>query len=152
MKLGILLLSFALPALGICDSKDPRQLRDEFKVHRSVELEYNESDVVFTGKVVDSTPVSDKDGFLLGTYYSVVVSERLKGSAPNKEILYDENSSGRFDMFVGKKYLIFAYHGVFDGAKGMPLAIDAVGNSGELEASSANLEKSRRLRDSTPLK
>src|SRR5882762_9783515 len=73
-----------------------------------------------------------QDGFIQGTFYVVRIEELLKGNSLENVEIYDENSSGRFPMRVGRRYLLFAYEGAFEGVEGLRLAINNCGNSGTL--------------------
>lgn len=112
----------------------------------SVKEEFKSSDVVIVGIVIRSTNILDSDGFINGTFYSIRVSEVLKGSPSKTVELYSENDSGRFPMQIGVSYLLFAYDGVFEGAKESHLAIDSCGNSGTLKQSQSE-SKLKMVRD-----
>jgi len=139
MRLLLITCFFALRALAADDS-----LRD-WKRHPGVEEEFTNSKCVFVGKVV-SRRIVDKDGFIQGTFYIVRVEELLKGSPPVELEIYDENSSGRFPMHAGRRYLLFAYEGTFENVEGLRLAINNCGNSGIVSHTMKELTIVRELR------
>ena len=101
------------------------------------------------GADISSTNILDSDGFVRGTFYSIRVSEVLKGSPSKTVELYSENDSGRFPMQIGVSYLLFAYDGIFEGVNESRLAIDSCGNSGTLKQSYSKLKMVRELARST---
>src|SRR5688572_26227523 len=113
--------AFALAASG---------LGDEWKQHPSVEQEFNTSKCVFVGEVIKATNIVEPGDFIHGTYYTIRVEERLKGSPPREVEIYSENSSGRFPLRIGVRYLVFCFEATFEGIKGSRWAINNCGNSG----------------------
>jgi len=112
----------------------------------TVEQEFKESSLVFVGKVSGARDVTvESQSITGGTFYSVEVVEVLKGRPPRKLELYSENSSGRFPMEVGVRYIIFADYGVFEGIRGRQLAVSNCGNSAPLPNGEKTLEAVRRL-------
>ncbi|MFN2507830.1 MAG: hypothetical protein ABR589_03560 [Chthoniobacterales bacterium] len=73
------------------------------------------------------------------------VVDVLKGTPPQRVRLYSENSSGRFPMRVGWRYLIFAAPASFEGIRGQQLAINKCGNSAPLPKANDALAIVRRL-------
>lgn len=120
--------------------------QSDWKAHPTVEDELKGSAVAVVGTVVKSRNVSDKDGFVMGTFYSVRVKEVLTGAPSSAVELYSENSSGRFPMKVGIRYLIFAHENSFEGFDGPRLAINNCGNSGTVANSKKALVKVRALK------
>ena len=114
--------------------------------HPGVKEEFKSSDIVIVGTVISFTNILDSDGFIKGTFYSIRISEVLKGNPGQVIELYSENDSGRFPMKIGVAYLLFAYNGVFEGVKGLHLAIDSCGNSGTLKQSEKALVIGRKLK------
>jgi len=108
--------------------------------HPSVSVEFHTSVAVFMGQVVDSAADSASKDWLDGTTYTVQVDEQLRGSLPSMVKLFSENSSGRFPMQIGGKYLLFIYQllGRF--------AVDNCGNSGLLSDRAAVMKTVRELR------
>jgi hypothetical protein len=135
-------------AVNLLAADDPKW---EWKRHPTVEEEFNDSKCVFVGKVVNARRVLDLDGFIQGTSYTVRVEELLKGSLTKQVEIYDENSSGRFPMRVGVKYLLFAHENHFEGVEGLHLAIDNCGNSGTLRQTRKVLATVRKLKETTTL-
>jgi hypothetical protein len=81
-----------------------------------------------------------KDGYFLeGTNYRIKVEENFRGAFPTGQELFSENSSGRFPMAIGHRYLLFAYveHGRFQ--------VDNCGNSGPLSKRLRELRVVRKL-------
>lgn len=142
LKLIILLVAFALGFTALADDL-------LWRAHPNVEQEFKSSDAVIVGMVTNSTNIMDQDGFISGTFYSIRVSETLRGRSSKAVDLYSENSSGRFPMEVGTLYLVFAYEGSFEGATGLHLAINNCGNSGTLEQSKNALAMVRKLEASS---
>jgi hypothetical protein len=109
--------------------------------HVSVTREYSRSTYVLIASVVAANYVpAGKDGYDFdGTNYTLRSVQLLKGDPPPTFDVFSENSSGRFVMATGERYLVFVYreHG--------NLRIDNCGNSGLLSASSLTLAKVRNL-------
>ena len=116
-----------------------------WKQHKSLEEELSDSRYVFVGEVVKAKQVLDSDGFIQGTFYDVQVRELLRGNPTTRVEIYDENSSGRFPIMVGARYLLFAYQGVFQAVDGPRLAIDACGNSAKLTKAGKALKAARKF-------
>jgi hypothetical protein len=139
-----------LPTLSIClvifVLAGSALAQPQWKTRPSVEEEFTNSAVVIVGKVISTKDVSESGGFISGTFYSIRVTEVLKGSPPKTVELYSENSSGRFPMEFGTSYLIFAYKDSFERIEGKHLAIDNCGNSGTLKQSKKALVTVRKLR------
>ena len=74
--------------------------------------EYRATNYVFVGKVQSEHKLGlDKDGFFAATAYRVAVVSSYKGKPPKALTIYNSNTSARFDMDVGKSYVLFVYHG-----------------------------------------
>jgi hypothetical protein len=126
MILFTLTLSLSLSA-GVCPKASP-----------SVRDEYRASDAVVVGTVIRATHVPLSRDYLEGTTYLVRVDETLKGKPPARIPLFSENSSARFPMRVGTKYLLFV-----DNLERS--AIDNCGNSGAVSKRAKALALVRRL-------
>jgi hypothetical protein len=112
----------------------------------TVEQEFRTSAGVFVGKVISAREVSVQSQAITGgTFYSVAVEEFLKGTPSKTVELYSENSSGRFPMQVGMRYLVFADYGVFEGVSGRHPAINNCGNSAPLSKAQKALATVRKL-------
>jgi|SRR5579859_3043163 len=94
--------------------------------HPSPQQEFALSELVFTGLVVDSSTAPDSGSWMDGTIYRVQPLEVFRGNPDKVVRLFSENSTGRFPMTVGAKYLVFA-----DSEFGR-LGIDNCGNSAPL--------------------
>jgi hypothetical protein len=129
------LLVGAASAVAYCDG------------HPTVKQEFKTSALVFVGKVTSARDVTVQSQSITGgTFYSVEVVEVLKGGPPHTLELYSENSSGRFPMDAGVRYLIFADYGTFEGIRGQQLAVSNCGNSAPLPKGEKTLETVRRLK------
>jgi hypothetical protein len=98
--------------------------------HPTVQEEFSASQYVVTGTVTGQKLVpdpEDKDG-LLATIYGFKVERRFKGEIRDIKIT-SENTSGRFPLDIGKRYLLFVHN---DGAE---YYVDSCGKSGRLKNS-----------------
>jgi hypothetical protein len=85
----------------------------------TVEQEFKASALVFVGKVTSAREVAVRNNAITGgAFYSVELVELLKGRPHHKLQLYSENSTARFPMEVGLRYLIFAARGAFQRIRG----------------------------------
>jgi hypothetical protein len=96
---------------------------------------------VFVGTVVSEryeppTKYFDQEG----TTYTVRVDEPIKGQLQRTIRIFSENSSARWPMQVGTKYLLFVYR---DSGRAI---VDSCGNSEVYTASSLQLREVRRLK------
>jgi hypothetical protein len=108
----------------------------------SVEDEYKQSDMVFIGHVVSEEPEpEDPPRYLEGTTYTVRVDEVLRGKPSPTLRLFSENSSGRFPMEVGGKYLLFLHRDPRERD-----GVDNCGNSGLVAERAEALQTVQRLR------
>jgi len=138
-----LLAFICFTAGSVLAADDPK----DWKRHPSVAEEFTNSKCVFVGEVLSSRQILEKDGFIQGTFYIVRIQELLKGRALKNVEIYDENSSGRFPMKAGERYLLFAYEGPFEGIDGPCLAIDRSGNSETLKQAKKTLAIVRKLKN-----
>lgn len=74
---------------------------------RSVQEEYRSSQCVLIVEVLSKEGILDTEGFFSHYKYELSVQKRFKGKCPKTLTIMDENDSGRFDMTIGKQYLIF---------------------------------------------
>ena len=107
--------------------------------HLTVEQEYHRSSGVFIGHVIASRAVAESQEHLEGTVYSVRVEERLQGDLSDTVEVFSENTSGRFPMDVGTRYLLFSYTNL-----GRTM-VDNCGNSGPIASTTEVLKAVRRL-------
>jgi len=114
--------------------------------HISISSEYRTSKAVVIGTVMSEKIVPETtDGFFDdGTTYRVRVDRTFRGELPVTVNIFSENTSGRFPMDVGSKYLMFVY-----AAHGR-LLIDYCGNSGLLSKSSQVLQQVEKLAQKRP--
>ena len=133
LTIVIAVIACTQPALGYCG-----------RGHRSPEQEYRESERVFVGRVMSEKATPESGGYYEGTTYLLAVGELLRGTPAKTTSIFSENSSGRFPMEVGKRYLIFAYE-----EQGR-LMVDSCGNSGELSKKGAVLDVVRSLAHQAP--
>jgi hypothetical protein len=95
---------------------------------------------VFTGTVLSMRDEPETDHFDVdGQTYTVRVDEALRGRIGKTVRIFSENSSGRFPMDVGRKYLLFVYR-----ARDR-LIVDNCGNSGIYRESSSTMRAVRKL-------
>lgn len=113
--------------------------------HRTVTQEFNDSNVVVVGKVTAQEQWSHDGEFWDGTFYTVRVTEVLKGTPPKAMEIYSENSSGSFPMDIGTTYLLFVYRGVFDDRATPEWAVDNCGNSTAVQGKESLLADVRHL-------
>lgn len=119
----IFAVAYAQVAAAVCFNGNP-----------SIEKEYDQSELVFIGHVLSEKATSESKNYLEGTMYVVAVDEAFKGKLPAAVEIFSENSSGRFPMAPGQRYLIFGYR-----ALGRVM-IDNCGNSGLLADNAEALE------------
>jgi hypothetical protein len=104
--------------------------------------------MVVVASVVEEKPVAAMpDGYFLeGKMYELNVEKTFRGKPGPMLELFDENTSGRFDMSVGTKYLLFVYeeHG--------RLRVDNCGNSKEFSKSGATIKQVEKLANVVSLK
>lgn len=81
----------------------------------------------------------------VGAYYDVRVEHSFKGTAPAHLRLFSENSTARFWLRRGPKYLMFITPGSFDPPMRRQLSIDTCGNSIEAIGHQKRLREVRRL-------
>jgi hypothetical protein len=107
----------------------------------SVTAEFRDSKAVVLATVIGKKQAPPtRDGYFLdGTVYQVKVEKRFKGAdSPTLEI-FSENSSGRFNMTIGDKYLLFVYQA--DGR----FSADNCGHSGLASTSASMIQQVTRL-------
>jgi hypothetical protein len=108
--------------------------------HPSVAKEYKDSTAVVLATVLTErlVPSSDND-FYYGTIYQIRVDRRFRGALGEKAEIFSENSSGRFPMKVGSRYLLFIY------TANSRMQVDYCGNSGLLVNRTKELRELERL-------
>jgi hypothetical protein len=113
-----------------------------FAPQLEVSDEYYVSDLVLLGTVVGSKDLidtSDPEG-ALGTYYTVRVDATYRGRRYRSLRIYSENSTARFPMEKGTRYVLFLKRDTQQN-----WTIDNCGNSGEIVSSSATIQQVMRL-------
>jgi hypothetical protein len=103
----------------------------------TVEKEYEASKVVVDGLVLSKKTISIPDdpvGYA-ATLYKIKLLRIFKGKFNKNIILYSENTSSRFDMDVGQRYIIFAQN------SDAGLFVDNCGNSKQIKKSSDVISK-----------
>lgn len=120
--LSLLLLFFGFVDTGFALCVDGR--------HPSVAQEFEASKYVIIGMQFGEHVVTSSDDpeGVAATIYSVNPVERFKGNEAHKIEIWSENSSSRFVIEKGKKYLLFIRSDP-DG-----FYVDNCGNSGPLES------------------
>jgi hypothetical protein len=132
LRLAILALVCLFPfraAFGACMEPIP-----------TVACEYLNSDAVFVGTVISAKTGEQPDDDEPGWFYELTVQQWFRGPQTKTIQVFTENSSGRFRLEPGKRYLLFAYdyHGALD--------IDCCGNSSLLSVAGHSLRALRELR------
>jgi hypothetical protein len=109
--------------------------------HPSVSSEYKSSQEVIASRVLTAKqlPPTNDNYFLEGTTYRVMVEKSYKGSPSRTLSVFSENSSGRFPMKIGHRYLLFLYQ---DRGR---YQVDNCGNSDELARSSRKITELERI-------
>lgn len=82
----------------------------------------------------------DDPAGISATLYTIEVIERLRGAAASGMTLRSDNTSSRFPMAPGRRYLLFVRQ-----ARDGTYYVDACGHSGELSGARAALARVRRL-------
>ncbi len=129
--IGLLVL-FGTPGLAVCPQPHPRVCAEFFK-----------SSPVFVGTVVSKRTVPYEGDFLDGWIYRLRVHRLFRGPTGNFVEVFTENSSARFPLDVGQRYLLFAerYGGRF--------VIDSCGNSGLLSQAGETIRQIEELEKAT---
>jgi hypothetical protein len=104
-----------------------------------VACEFLNSDAVFVGTVI-SFQTASPPGASPGWQYDLTVQRLFRGPHTRTIQVFTENSSGRFPLDVGKRYLIFAYY-----TDEWVLEIDNCGNSSLLSTAGPALRELRKL-------
>ena len=117
------------PALAVC-----------LNGHPSVEQEYQQSDLVFVGRVTAANEVPETKPFYEGTRYTIQVKKIFRGLPGHTLTVFSENSSGRFPMNIGADYLVF-----LSPRAGEPAMVDSCGNSGRVADAALAISTVRQL-------
>jgi hypothetical protein len=139
-------------ASAYCAGAD-KTLPDYRPDYYSVPMEFGRSKFVVEGVVTSETWVGD-DGKpkplvapfgsgekrpwglaapYMGAWYDVQVIRRFKGRAPTHVRLFSENSTARFWLNKGERYLLFISGDVFDEPIRQAMTIDTCGNSAKFD-------------------
>lgn len=102
--------------------------------------EFFKSDAVFIGTVLSIRETPDSEKEVGGWFYRMNVEEIFRGPASKVITVYTENSSARFPLEKGRKYLLFAYK------QNGRLEIYGCGNSALLSEASEALTRLKDLR------
>jgi len=110
-----LFVALAAPAHAFCSIIDATHPRwgDLTGAPRQMTVadEFGAVDFVLIGKVVGQRRVGvHNDGLFDATNYRVALVTQYKGKPPKTLTIYISNTSARFDMDIGKAYLLFVYH------------------------------------------
>jgi hypothetical protein len=134
---GLFFLSWSIVASGLDVSYACRN------GYPDVAREYRESTFVFVGTVQAERKDAAEPtagGFYDGVTYTLRIDKPLKGPRQRTVELFSENSTGRFPMTVGDRFLAFAYL-----ESGRRYAIDNCGNSELFNSNSRTLSTVRKL-------
>ena len=102
--------------------------------------EFFKSDAVFIGTVLSIRETPDTDNNVGGWFYRMKVEEMFRGPVTIVITVYTENSSARFPLEKGRKYLLFAYK------QNSRLEIFGCGNSALLSEAADALTRLKNLR------
>jgi len=94
------------------------------------DVEFRQSQVVLIGTVGSERNIPDPDnpGSWTGTVYKLRVNTLLKGTVGHSVQVFSENSSGRFPLTVGSRYVLFLRY----DSKGKYWVADPCGNAAKL--------------------
>lgn len=108
--------------------------------HPSVAEEYKSAKAVVVATVLAERLIPSPDNeFYDGTLYRVRVDKVFRGNLGDEIEIFSENSSGRFPMTVGAKYLLFTH--MVSGQ----MQVDYCGNSGLFSKRGKELRQVARL-------
>jgi hypothetical protein len=107
----------------------------------SVSSEFSRSDLVALGIVLSEASVTDAQGpdGIGGTTYRIGIEHIFRGQTTETVLLFSENSSGRFRMQVGRKYILFV------SAEKGTYSVDNCGNSIDVEHGGVVIDSVRKL-------
>jgi hypothetical protein len=91
--------------------------------HPSIPSEYRSAKAVVLVTVIGRKSVPATQNFFEGTMYRVTVEKLFRGKVPPKTLIFSENSTGKFPMEKGHKYLLFL------STENGRLVVDNCGNS-----------------------
>ena len=128
--LAILLIGLVWPSSPACVDGRP-----------SVVNEYNSSPLIFTGEVVSEEATEESEDYIDGTTYKLKVIELIRGTDNQFVDIFSENSSERFPMRIGNKYVLFVYESE------ERIQVDNCGNSGILSKNNTTLATLRELKE-----
>ena len=94
----------------------------------SVEFRQAQAVLIGTAAAEKNLPDPDNPGFWAGTLYTLRVDARLKGDVGSSVEVFSENSSGRFPLTVGSRYVLFLHY----DPKGHYWIADPCGNAAKL--------------------
>jgi len=109
--------------------------------HPSVVQEYNKSYLIFIGEVISEKETEESGDYYDGTTYTLRIIELIKGTKRQFVDIFSENSSARFPMKIGNKYILLVYES--DGR----IEVDNCGNSGKLPQQDGVLKTLRELKE-----
>jgi hypothetical protein len=94
------------------------------------DVEFRESQAVLIGTVGSERNIPDphNPGFWTGTLYKLKVNALLKGAVGTSVEVFSENSSGRFPLVVGSRYVLFLRY----DPRGKYWIADPCGNAAKL--------------------
>lgn len=133
------LLCAATPAHAHCDIVDHTYPKAGWITGDSRQMtvadEYRASKYVFLGKVISQRQIELHDGGFDATLYRVAVTQSFKGAPTTPLTIYNSNTTARFDMDVGKSYVLFVL------ASGKYFVVDNCGWSDEMSVSGPVLKE-----------
>jgi hypothetical protein len=108
----------------------------------SVDEEFRASRYVFVGSVRSHAVV---EGSIDGTNYRVRLVEQFFGEHKAELVLFSEDSSGRFPMKDGERYLFFVHESTVEATPRPVYVVDNCGNSRRVSEAKDTLNRVRNL-------
>ncbi len=115
--------------------------------HPSVKQEFKDSRYVFVAQVEKSKDVFGPGSFNDGTFYTLRVTENLKGRLELRIDVFSENTTAAFPMTVGASYLVFVDREYAEATNAREWVINNCGNSGTTRTRQKVLAQVRRAAD-----
>ncbi len=115
--------------------------------HPSVKQETKDSRYVFVAQVEQSRDVIGPGNLIDGTYFTLRVTENLKGHPELRVEVFSENTTARFPMDVGASYLLFVDRQRSEVTNSSEFVIDSCGNSGLAKTQQKVLAQVRKAAD-----
>jgi len=118
--------------------------------HPTIAAEFARSEFVFVGKAVSETIIDRGLNGVGGTNYRVEVERALRGQPKHQITIFSENSSGRFPLDNGERYILFVGREVVEAFPRAVYTVSYCGHSGHLPESQHVLREVQRLAKRPP--